>query len=69
MYWVLFVIVLYTGTTINVPVSGDVHVRDDFYFTSQQACIDAGNAIIASSQVTAAGRLHVTVMPSCLQWP
>ncbi len=69
MYWVLFVIVLYTGTASGIPVSGDVQVRNDFYFASQQACLDAGAAVVASTQTTAAGRLHVTVMPSCIVWP
>jgi hypothetical protein len=69
MYWVLFVIVLYTGTTVNIPVSGDVAARTDFYFNTQQACIDAGNAIVAASQSTTAGRQHVTVMPSCFLFP
>ena len=67
--WALFVIVLYTGTTVNIPVSGEITVRNDLVFNSEQSCVNAANLIISASQTNAAGRQHVTVMPACIPYP
>jgi hypothetical protein len=67
--WALIVIVLYTGTTASIPVSGEMSGRNDLVFNSEGACVNAANLIISASQQTAAGRQHVTVMPACIPYP
>ena len=68
--WTLLLIILYTGQTASIPVSGEMTANPNgLVFNSEGACVNAANLVISASQQTASGRLHVTVMPACIPYP